>query len=398
MASGCRTRVMATGALSIALGVGIAWGAAFQVKLPIEGAIDPGPGEWIGAIHVHTRTSDGSGTIDDVAEAANHAGLDFVIVTDHNKRAAETSYYEGDVLVAVGQETSTYDGHVLVLGAEPGWREGRTKETAKALELAGKAGGTRIVAHPVGTKEPWELETDAVEGMEIWNADAEWRNDDAADWAKALSISVVNPPYGFLQMVDRPDEGLEIFANRITQRPFGGICSVDAHARVAIAGDVALEYPTYERMFELLRQHVLMSVEPPRSGSAPALQAAEAELYRALAAGRSYCALDALADASGLFVRVTNHTSEAVGLGESVDWTGRAHLSVILPPAGEEAQLIVYRGAERLTMVEGRTLDLDLTEPGAYWIEARLRVPSVVGHKGRYIPWILTNPVYVVDS
>lgn len=34
-------------------------------------------------IHVHTRRSDGAGTIDDVAAAAARAGLQFVILSDH---------------------------------------------------------------------------------------------------------------------------------------------------------------------------------------------------------------------------------------------------------------------------------------------------------------------------
>ena len=36
-----------------------------------------------GAIHVHTRRSDGTGTVDEVAGAAARAGLNFVILTDH---------------------------------------------------------------------------------------------------------------------------------------------------------------------------------------------------------------------------------------------------------------------------------------------------------------------------
>ena len=36
-----------------------------------------------GALHVHTRRSDGTGTPEDVAKAAARAGLDFVVLTDH---------------------------------------------------------------------------------------------------------------------------------------------------------------------------------------------------------------------------------------------------------------------------------------------------------------------------
>ena len=37
-----------------------------------------------GAIHVHTTYSDGSGTVPEVAAAAQEAGLAFVILSDHD--------------------------------------------------------------------------------------------------------------------------------------------------------------------------------------------------------------------------------------------------------------------------------------------------------------------------
>ena len=40
--------------------------------------------EVAGNMHMHTYYSDGEGWHDDIADAAIEAGLDFVIVTDHN--------------------------------------------------------------------------------------------------------------------------------------------------------------------------------------------------------------------------------------------------------------------------------------------------------------------------
>src|SRR5262249_48961903 len=42
-----------------------------------------------GAMHIHTRRSDGTGTIDQVAAAAAQAGLSFVITTDHGDASRE---------------------------------------------------------------------------------------------------------------------------------------------------------------------------------------------------------------------------------------------------------------------------------------------------------------------
>src|SRR5437588_466579 len=40
-------------------------------------------GSIAGAVHVHSRASDGRGTWDDIASAASRAALRFVVITDH---------------------------------------------------------------------------------------------------------------------------------------------------------------------------------------------------------------------------------------------------------------------------------------------------------------------------
>ncbi len=37
-----------------------------------------------GAIHIHTTHSDGTSTIKEIAKAAKKAGLEWIIITDHN--------------------------------------------------------------------------------------------------------------------------------------------------------------------------------------------------------------------------------------------------------------------------------------------------------------------------
>ena len=71
-----------------------------------------------GAIHIHTRRSDGTGTVDDIARAASRAGLNFVILTDHGDgtREPDTPAYRSGVLCIDAVEISTASGHVVALG------------------------------------------------------------------------------------------------------------------------------------------------------------------------------------------------------------------------------------------------------------------------------------------
>jgi DNA polymerase III alpha subunit len=64
--------------------------------------------EFVINIHMHTRYSDGHGTHAEIARAALRAGLDAVIITDHNVQVDGPQGYfkEGGnkVLLIIGQE------------------------------------------------------------------------------------------------------------------------------------------------------------------------------------------------------------------------------------------------------------------------------------------------------
>ena len=77
--------------------------------------------ERIGVIHVHTRASDGSGTVAEVMAAAEKANLSFITITDHNVAITENDLAEDppDLPIISGEELSTGAGHFLALGIPP---------------------------------------------------------------------------------------------------------------------------------------------------------------------------------------------------------------------------------------------------------------------------------------
>ena len=101
-------------------------------------------------IHVHSTHSDGTGTVAQIARAAARAGVDVVLLTDHDtlaaKRAGEERWY-GDVLVLVGEEVSPINrDHFLAFGID--------KEISRRLSgpeicaAVRAAGGFGFAAHP----------------------------------------------------------------------------------------------------------------------------------------------------------------------------------------------------------------------------------------------------------
>ena len=84
------------------------------------------------------------------------AGLEFVIITDHNVSGHRSRRGRVDgVLVIFGVEVSTSDGHLVVLGASEPLVPSRRRTGRQAVDWATGQGAFATLAHPVQRKNPW---------------------------------------------------------------------------------------------------------------------------------------------------------------------------------------------------------------------------------------------------
>jgi hypothetical protein len=81
------------------------------------GPLRAGPAWYSGALHLHTVHSDGRHTAAEVCHRAREAGLDFVVITDHNNTTHQLDPVdEPGLLRIVGEEVTTPGGHAGVWG------------------------------------------------------------------------------------------------------------------------------------------------------------------------------------------------------------------------------------------------------------------------------------------
>ncbi len=362
-------------------------------RLPLEAPSARGPLEWVGAIHVHTVASDGGGTIEEVAAAARATGLDFLTITDHNIWAMPAPIYVDGRLMVLGEEARVPAGHMLVIGGDdPQERRARRAEAEESGEPLGSSvpegPGLRIVAHPEGPGDPWnDWDPAGFDALEIWNWDTELRDDGLGDWPKALLLLPAEPVSAMLELVDRPTASLERWDRLLAEgHRVAGVCSVDAHSNVPVTDDLALPFPAYRDLFSLARQHVLLGAEPTGEAVHDAALVTEA-----LRLGRSFCALDAVADASGF-------TAEAVSLDEAVTFGGEipwevesTRIKASVPNVAAATVVRLYRDGALVSEGTGPEYDSGpLVGPGAY----RLEIYVELG-RGQ-VPWIFTNPIWVL--
>ncbi len=380
---------LATGLLAFVLAVVV----SVTTRLPLEAPSARGEFEWVGAIHVHTVASDGGGTLAEVAEAARVTGLDFVTITDHNLWAMPGPQYTDGPLMVLGEEARVPAGHMLVLGGDdPEERRARRVEAEeRGLPLGSSvpAGtGLRIVAHPEGPGEPWQdWDPAGFDALEIWNWDTELRDDGFGDWPKALLLLPADPVSAMLELLDRPTATLERWDQLLADgHRVPGVCSVDAHSNVPLTGELVLPFPAYRDLFNLARQHVLLSAAPTGDAAHDA-----ALVIEALRFGRSFCALDGIADAAGFSAEAVN-LDESVTLGGELAWEANGvRVTASVPDIAAPTIVKLYRDGSMVS--EGRGPEYDsgaLSEPGVY----RLEVYVELG-RGQ-VPWIFTNPIWVL--
>jgi hypothetical protein len=335
-----------------------------------------------GVVHVHTTLSDGSATPEEVAAAARRAGLRFVILTDHNNVEAKPfeGYHDG-VLVLVGTEISTSSGHVLALGVEdPVFRF--SGDARDALDDIALLGGTAYAAHPSSPRDDfqwtgWDLP--GAWGIELLNGDSQWRAAGVGRLLRTGLLYGLNPRYALLLSLSSPTATLARWDGLLARRSVAGIAGADAHGRIPLQRRFQPRFPSYEAVFELAQNHVLL--EAKLNGEARHDTAA---ILAALERGHNYVGLDALAPADGFFFQAEAN-GRRIMMGESIEPQAGLRLKAGgRLPGG--AQITLLRDGHPLAS-QPTELDVIAPGPGVYRVE--VRVP------GWSVPWVISNPIYV---
>ncbi|MCX5132577.1 MULTISPECIES: CehA/McbA family metallohydrolase [unclassified Streptomyces] len=160
-----------------------------------------------GDCHLHSWYSDGRRTPAEIAALARAAGLDFINSSDHNTHSSHPHWADqagDDLLILLGEEITTRNGHVLALGTDPGtfvdWRyRARDNRFGKFARRVREAGGLVVPAHPHATCIGcgWKFGFGEADAVEVWNGP--YTPDDEialADWDNMLVAAVRSGGHG----------------------------------------------------------------------------------------------------------------------------------------------------------------------------------------------------------
>ncbi len=345
-------------------------------------------------LHMHTRYSDGSGTHRDIVKAAFTAGVDVVIVTDHNIRVQgfEGYYKERNkkILMLIGEEVhdqarDPQKNHLLVFGSA---RELATfaENPQQLINQVRDSGGISFLAHPDDPEAPAFREVDIswvdwsvqnYTGIELWNALSELKTIvptklHGAFYALFPAFVAHQPiPSTLAKWDELLSQGGKVVA-------IGGS---DAHALHMSLGPISRVIFPYEFHFRTVNTHVMVS--EILSGD---LNSDKKLIYEAMAAGHCYVGYDLPAPTRGF-----NFTAQGkeinVIMGDELPAKGGVTLQAKLPAQAEIRLLkdgnIIQTWKNQLSCTH------ITTESGVYRIEAYRR------YLGKLRGWIYSNPIYV---
>ncbi len=340
-------------------------------EYPVTGVGGP-PRALAGAYHVHSTASDGRADLPAIAQAAQRAGLSFVVMTDHNLETLPPPRYLSGVLVIQGVEESTPDGHLVAIGMPRGLSA--LERASDPIGVVASLGGTPILAHPVQTRNPWRdwIKGSSAAGLELYSADTMLREAFSSPAALICAIGsyLANPAHGLITLVQpQPIAAarlLELSSREGTQ-PLA-LCSHDAHG-----------IPPYEAVFRAMAMYL-----PGERAKLPddPIKASR-QVLDALRGGTAYCAFHALGDAAGFSIEPTRNRQAKVG----------DRLRVVLPPTGQAQTRLAVTGVGRVDE-EGRVV---LERPGRVLIQVEMLAPGCFTDQV-WRPWIVASPIAVVGA
>jgi len=343
-----------------------------------------------GNIHMHSRHSDGAGEVEDLIAAARQAGLDFIILSDHNILLDQDGEgWRQGVLTLLDSEINDDDlqptgNHCLTLGIDRDVTP-HARDPQQLIDAVRAQGGLTFLAHPIDKPSPLAAETypwmawdvEGFTGVELWNYMSEFRPY-VTSKARALLVGLF-PHYfttgPFPEMLAKWDELLQ-------RRPTPAIGGSDAHAQVYRLGPIRRRFLPYRDCFQAVNTHIL--TRAPLNGD---LAHDRAQVYEALGQGRAWISYDRVAPGDHFRFDARTDGGALVQMGDRLHRGGAVAFAVHLDRPGHIRLIRAGQGvvAQQHSVRLQFTTDL----PGAYRVEV---------WKERWLKprgWIFSNAIYV---
>jgi hypothetical protein len=346
-------------------------------------------------LHMHTRYSDGHASYRQIANAAIKAGLDAIIVTDHNVwvNGPEKYYQVGNrqVLLLVGEEIhdqtrSPQKNHMLVFGANHELAP-LAYDPQKLLDGVRRHDGLSFLAHIIDLAAPAVNEPDiswidwgvqGFNGIELWNGFSEFKSlikskMHAVFYAFIPRLIAHGPSPAALNIWD------QLLAKGQSVVAIGGS---DAHALPSRLGPLRKTLFPYGFHFRAINTHLLIP-----DNMTGYLSEDRASVLEALAKGHAFIGYDLPASTRG-FRFTAQGINQTAQMGDTISAKNGVTFQIRLPRPTECR--LIKNGHLIKTWRKRQNCTYITAEPGVYRVEADIH------YLNKQRKWIFSNPIYVI--
>jgi len=347
--------------------------------------------EYVGNPHAHTSySSDSAALHGEIAQAAAGAGLNFVIVTDHNVWVDGCEDYYGRVLLLVGEEIhdvrrQPQGNHLLAYNVDEELTP-FADDPQRLIDEATRRGGSTFLAHPHDYPSPlspdlyarpwhdWDVK--GFTGIEIWNYASEFKGLlrsrlTTAIYSRHPSWGIAGPYAATLRRWD------ELLALGMRVAALGG---ADAHGYALPPGKEGQSLLSYSYLFGCVNTHIL--AQRPLSG---VFEQDKQLVHKALREGHTWVGYDLIAPTTGFSFKARSGPNEA-SVGDELKRTGAVVMQVHTP---RRAEIRLLRDGKVVRRKRGEHLRYTTADAGVYRVEAYLQ------HQMLSRGWIFSSPIYV---
>ena len=351
-----------------------------------------GIAEYVGVIHAHTSLGGHStGGFDELINAANADGLDFVVMTEHWSDAYDTSALTlngnyGRTLFVGGNEIDTADGDRFLM--IPGSADAaglRRLSTEAVIDKLHAEGRLAFITYPEKFHS-WNSDFDGDEVFSL-HTDAQKMNPFTAAFDLLWSFPSY-PELTFASYFKRPDANLAQFDKVAAVRKVSLFPGTDAHSNIGfhLFGDdaghkiVNLKLDSYATTFRLARVHIQADGTAPLRAKILLPRSNRGDISPVSMCWAIPAAFNSSADSGGSI----HQMGDEIAAGSPVTLTVRTPVT---------SHIKIFRNGELAAENSGMAeFTADVSEPGAYRVEVYL---PQLGPDLAATPWILSNAIYI---
>jgi hypothetical protein len=372
----------------------------------IEDSLEPrnpdGYYDYKGAINVHTKNNQGSGSLSDIVQSAIEASLDFVVLTDlnHFQKEPASEGYHRQLLVVQGGQYNYLDSRLTLIDGEKPRRFSSVGEAqtvlADLLSQSGEGADKDLIllSHPFRDHAAWTRDRPSgLDGLEIVNLKAIWEqawSESKISFLWSLIVYPFNSQLAFMRLYQEPKNELRIWDELASSRQTIGIAASEATSRAGPLGNLYINFPSYQTFFSLVSNHVLLPSE--LTGEAVSDRR---KVLQAISEGRFYLCLDPIGNSKGFNIWIKDG-SKVRPMGSKMKWRPGLRINAKIPAKPNVPfEISFLKDGQPLMSIHSTEGSFETQGPGVYRVIVRVfKHFSLVDGK-RWVTWIYSNPFYL---